>query len=107
MYANLERIKQKMDQQGLDGLVATTLGNVFYLTGVYSDGLKLYPYEHQSYAVITRDRPGEPIFIASAGLVNQAWISPSAAGNHDVAIVGLDEFRERLKIGKARAGRKK
>jgi Xaa-Pro dipeptidase len=74
MYANIERVKQKMDQQGLDGLVATTLGNVFYLTGVYSDGLKLYPYEHQSYAVITRDRPSEPIFIASAGLINQAWM---------------------------------
>ncbi|MDD5367849.1 MAG: Xaa-Pro peptidase family protein [Anaerolineaceae bacterium] len=74
MFVNIERLKQKMDENGLDGLVATTLGNVYYLTGVYSDGLKLYPYEHQSYAVITRDRPTEPFFIASAGLINQAWM---------------------------------
>jgi hypothetical protein len=37
--------------------------------------------------------------ITKQNLVDQAYISRSAAVNHDVAIVGLDEFRERLKIG--------
>lgn len=74
MFINSERVQRIMGERGLDGLVATTVGNVHYLTGIFSDGLRLYPYEHQSYAVITRDRPTEPYFIASAGLVNQAWM---------------------------------
>lgn len=87
MLVNVERLQRKMDEQGLDGLVATTLGNVFYFTGVHSDGLRLFPYEHQSYAVITRDRPTEPIFVASSGLSNQAWM-------------GYDTIREVIPYGK-------
>ncbi|MCC6146224.1 MAG: aminopeptidase P family protein [Anaerolineaceae bacterium] len=74
MLVNVERLQRKMDEQGLDGLVATTLGNVYYFTGVNSDGLRLFPYEHQAYAVVTRDAPTEPIFITSMGLSNQAWM---------------------------------
>lgn len=74
MLINTKRLQRKMDDEGLDGLVATTLGNVFYLTGIISDGLQLFPYEHQSYAVITRDHPTEPYFVASSGLANQAWM---------------------------------
>jgi Xaa-Pro aminopeptidase len=74
MLINVERLQRKMDEAGLDGIVATTLGNVFYLTGVLSDGLQLFPYEHQSYAVITRDCPTEAYLIASLGFANQAWM---------------------------------
>ena len=74
MLINTKRLQEKMDDEDLDGLVATTLGNVFYFTGIVSDGLQLFPYEHQSYAVITRDRPTEPYFVASSGLANQAWM---------------------------------
>lgn len=73
MYINSERVQRIMSERGLDALVATTLGNVFYLTGVSSDGLRLWPYEQQSYAVVTHDCPTEPYFIATAGLVNQVW----------------------------------
>lgn len=87
MLVNVDRLQRKMDEQGLDGLVATTLGNVYYFTGIDSDGLRLFPYDHQSYAVITRDRPGEPIFITSSGLSNQAWM-------------GFDTIREVIPYGK-------
>ena len=75
MLINQDRLQRKMDEEGLDGIVATTLANVFYLTGVLSDGLELFPYEHQSYAVITRDRPTEAYLVASSGFANQAWMA--------------------------------
>jgi Xaa-Pro dipeptidase len=87
MLVNVDRLQRKMDEEGLDGLVATTIGNVLYFTGIESDGLRLFPYEHQSYAVVTRDRPAEPVFIASTGLSNQYWM-------------GFDTIREVITYGK-------
>ncbi len=87
MLVNIERLQKRMDEEGLDGVVATTLGNVFYFTGIVSDGLRLWQYEHQSYAIVTRDRPAEPILIASLGLSNQAWM-------------GFDTIQEVIPYGK-------
>ncbi len=69
---NVPRLQRLMDQQGLDALVATTMNNVYYLTGVMGEGLRNFPYDHQTYAVITRDRPLEPYYVTSQGLTNQA-----------------------------------
>jgi Xaa-Pro aminopeptidase len=87
MFVNVERLKRKMNEEGLEGIVATTLANVFYFTGVISDGHQLFPYEHQSYAVVARDRPTEPYFIASSGFANQAWM-------------GYDTIQEVIPYGK-------
>ena len=48
MLINTKRLQEKMDDEDLDVRVAATLGNVFYFTGLVSDGLQLFPYEHQS-----------------------------------------------------------
>ena len=69
---NVPRLQRLMDEQGLDALVATTMNNVYYLTGVMGEGLRNFPYDHQTYAVITRDRPLEPYYVTSQGLTNQA-----------------------------------
>jgi Xaa-Pro dipeptidase len=74
MLVNVERLQKKMTEEGIDALVATTLGNVFYFTGIMSEGLRLFNYEHQSYAVVTYDAPTQPHFIASVGLSNQVWM---------------------------------
>ena len=71
MLANIERLQKKMDAEGLDGLVAATHGNVYYLTGVSADAIRLFPGEGQAYAVITRDAPGDPIYISSTGESDQ------------------------------------
>ncbi len=68
---NVPRLQRIMDEQGLDALVATTMNNVYYLTGVMGEGLRGFPYDHQTYAVITRDRPLEPFYITTQGLTNQ------------------------------------
>jgi Xaa-Pro dipeptidase len=87
MLVNVERLQKKMVEEGIDALVATTLGNVFYFTGIVSEGLRLFTYEHQSYAVVTQDAPTKPYFIASAGLSNQVWM-------------GYDSIQEVVTYGK-------
>jgi len=71
MLVNVERLQRVMEQEGLDGLVGTSLGNIYYLTGVSCDSPRLFPGEGQAYAVIIRDQPTEPIFISSTGESDQ------------------------------------
>ena len=69
---NVSRLQKIMDDQQLDALVGTTMGNVYYFTGVMGEGLRGFPYDSQTYAVITRDNPLQPYFITTQGLANQA-----------------------------------
>ncbi|MCC6146973.1 MAG: aminopeptidase P family protein [Anaerolineaceae bacterium] len=88
---NIPRLLEKMNELDLDGLVATTIGNVYYFTGVYSAGLFSFPYDHQSFAVISRDQPTKPTLITSKGLSNQAL--DGYADIQDVVLYG-EFFRE-------------
>ncbi|MGK3868183.1 hypothetical protein ABI118_15400, partial [Enterococcus faecium] len=63
MLAHVERLKRKMSDENLDGLVAATTENVHYLTDIKSVSLHLHPYFGQCYAVITRDAPEEVTFV--------------------------------------------
>lgn len=69
---NVSRLQKLMDDQKLDALVATTMGNVYYFTGFLGEGLRGFPYDSQTYAVVTRDNPLKPYFITTQGLSNQA-----------------------------------
>ena len=68
---NRERLQAKMDELGLDGLVATTLPNVHYLSGFSSLALSGFPYEGQCYSVITRDHPEQPVVVSSTVELDQ------------------------------------
>ena len=57
MLANLARLTGRMDDLGLDAVVATTYENVYYLTGIPSVGLEVFPHSSQFYVLLTRDRP--------------------------------------------------
>jgi Xaa-Pro aminopeptidase len=72
MLVNVPRLQMKLDQEGLDGLVATTFENVLYFTGIESVGLFIFPHTAQAYAIITRDAPAEPYYVASVGELDQA-----------------------------------
>ena len=63
MLVNIERLKAKMEEENLDGLVATTLPNVLYFADFYSVALSGFPYDGQCYAVITRDAPTKPLVV--------------------------------------------
>lgn len=71
MLAHIERLKRKMIEDDLDGMVAATTENVHYLTGISSVSLHLHPYFGQCYAVITRDAPERVVFVSSTGEVDQ------------------------------------
>lgn len=72
MLVNVPRLQAKLDEEGLDGLVATTFENLFYLTSIQSVGLSIFPHSAQAYAVVTRDEPAEPFYVSSVGELDQA-----------------------------------
>lgn len=71
MLVNVERLRAKMDEEGLDGIVAATLPNVHYFAGFWSLALAGFPYEGQCYAVITRDEPAQPVVVSSTVELDQ------------------------------------
>jgi Xaa-Pro aminopeptidase len=64
---NEQRAAKLMDEAGLEGLVATRLENVFYLSGVWNVSQTMFPYDAQTYAVVTRDRLCEPMVVIGLG----------------------------------------
>ena len=40
---NVPRLQRIMDDQGLDALVAGTMGNVYYFTGIMGEGFTGFP----------------------------------------------------------------
>ncbi|MFO7323114.1 MAG: Xaa-Pro peptidase family protein [Chloroflexota bacterium] len=71
MLVHVERLKAKMAEQGLDAIVATTIENVHYFTGIWNVSLQMFPHEGQCYALVTADRPTEPFLISPTIEVDQ------------------------------------
>lgn len=67
MLLNQERAAVVMDEQGLDALLATTLENLFYFSGLWSENFIVTPRLAQGYALVTRENLGEPIVITGVG----------------------------------------
>ena len=71
MLVNSARLVAKMDEEGLDAIVATTLPNVHYFAGFWSLALSGFPYEGQCYAIVTRDEPALPYVVSSSVELDQ------------------------------------
>ncbi len=71
MLIHTERLLAKLDEEGLDGLVATTQPNVLYFAGFSSLALSGFPYDAQCYAVITRNAPDRPVVVTSTVELDQ------------------------------------
>ena len=56
-----------MEREGLDGLVAATLENFFYLSGIWNLGQELFPHDTQAYVVATREQPDAGLLAVSVG----------------------------------------
>lgn len=67
MLLNRERAQLLMEQEGVDGLVASTLENCFYMTGVWNIGQELFPHDTQAYVVATRDDVAAAVMVTSMG----------------------------------------
>jgi len=46
-------LQARLDDVGLDSLVATTASNTLYLTGIENPSLEIFPHSAQAYVVIT------------------------------------------------------
>lgn len=105
MLINEPRAAALMDAAGIDGLVATRLENVFYLSGVWNVSQTMFPYDAQTYAVVTRDRLREPMVVIAIGDADQTLAAfPGYRGAitygtffREVRGNPLDEREERLK----------
>jgi Xaa-Pro aminopeptidase len=102
---NESRAAFLMDDAGIDGLVATRLENVFYLSGVWNVSQTMFPYDAQTYAVVARDRLTEPMVVIGFGDADQTLAAfPGYRGAiaygtffREVRGQPLDEREERLK----------
>lgn len=75
---NTERLTQQMEAGDVDAVVATSIENVHYLTGVNSVALDMFPHTGHCFAVVTRDQPETPYFISSRCEVDQFLDAPWA-----------------------------
>lgn len=62
-----QRLRAALDERGLDGFVATTYQGVYYVTGLRSATLKLFPRDGQVFAVVRADDIEHPRIVAGRG----------------------------------------
>ncbi len=72
MLLNESRAAQLMDAASLDALVATRMENVFYLGEFWNVNHQLFPFDQQTYAIISRDHLSSPVLVISVGDSDQA-----------------------------------
>jgi len=61
------RVAKLMEEEALDGLIATTPGNLLYLCGLWDPSLSGYPWETQDFALVSRDRIDQVILVLHHG----------------------------------------
>ena len=73
MLLNSARARQIMQGQHLDGLIATTPENVQYVSGLESVGFLINRYRTQVFALLSAERPAEPVVVAGIGDVSAVY----------------------------------
>ena len=66
---NVARAETIMDEQGVEGLLATSLENVYYLSNHWCDNFFVLPRQAQCYSLVARQRLSEPATVCSIGEV--------------------------------------
>ncbi len=108
MFLNKPRAIRLMKEQQVDALIGSTLENVYYLSGVWSQNFIVTPRHAQLFAITTADQLDRPFLVS--GLGDTATIvqsCPNAAGvflhgsfyravNRDETLTDLDREVKRL-----------
>ncbi len=79
MLLNAPRAAALMKDRGLDGLLGSTLQNVFYLSGFWNENFSVVPHTTQTYALVVRGELAVPSVVAGLGDV-AAVVDACAAG---------------------------
>jgi Xaa-Pro aminopeptidase len=67
MPMNAARARAIMEREHLDGIVASTLENFYYLSGIWNLGQELFPHDTQAYVVATGEQPDAGLLAVSVG----------------------------------------
>lgn len=67
MLLNSERARAVMVREGIDALVASTIENIYYLSGMWQMVMEVLPYEDQCYVVAPRESPEAGIVVIATG----------------------------------------
>src|SRR5579862_7566719 len=77
---NTDRARRLLNEEGLVGVITSTLENSFYFSGVWNFGHELFPYNAESYVVLNADDVGSGTIVTSVGEV-------------DIALAGNDTLK--------------
>lgn len=64
---NVPRAASILGEAGVDGLLAASLENVYYLSGLWSENFPILPKQTQVFAVVSRDDLATPRLVAGLG----------------------------------------
>jgi len=64
---NIDRAIQIMDREELDGIIASSVPNLYYLSGLWDANSFLFPYDNQNFAVASRKDLSQSILIMGQG----------------------------------------
>ncbi|WP_432826675.1 M24 family metallopeptidase [Dactylosporangium sp. CA-092794] len=67
MFLNTARATALLQAEGVDGVIAATLENNYYLTGVWVLGQEMFPRDDEFYTVITAAAPEAGVIVSSIG----------------------------------------
>lgn len=64
---DVPRARRILGQAGVDGLIAASLENVYYFTGLWSENFEILPKQTQLFAILTADELTDPRIVAVLG----------------------------------------
>jgi Xaa-Pro dipeptidase len=64
---NAERTRTLLAAERLDGIIAASLENYFYFSGVWNFGFEMFPYNTEAYVVATTNDPTRGTVVCSVG----------------------------------------
>jgi len=82
MLANIGRLEQHMRGAELDALVATSAENVYYLTGIGSITLEMFPHVGHSSALLTAEDLGKVHAVWFRGDIDQLLNTPGYVSSY-------------------------
>jgi Xaa-Pro aminopeptidase len=82
MLANVDRARRILRDEGIDGVISSTLENNFYLTGVWNVIYEHFQYDTQSYVVASSDNVAGGIMVTSVGEADLALAAYSSIADN-------------------------
>jgi Xaa-Pro aminopeptidase len=64
---NATRAKRLLGEAGVDGLIAASLENVYYFTGLWSENFEILPKQTQLFAILSATELADPRLVAVLG----------------------------------------